>query len=51
MGVLHFVQSNISCDDARDGRGEELGEAVAGLTVVVDLGCGLHRRYSVYLRY
>lgn len=51
LGVLHFVESIISCDDARDGGGEELGEAVAGLTIVVDLGCGLYFRCSVDLRY
>ena len=43
--VLRFV--DISCDNGRDSGGEELGEAVAGL--MVDLGCGLHLRCSVYL--
>ena len=49
--MFQFVESSISCDDACDSGGEELREAVARLAVVVDLGCGLHLRYSVYLRY
>ena len=51
LGVFQFMQSIISCDDACHSGGEELREAVAGLTVVVYLGCGLHLRCSVYLRY